>query len=271
MSYQSSYNPVCIIDDDTPDDHPLLNGGLRGTEPRDYAANPYCFSAATVPLTDLIPESEWRERIIDMEKSKTDLETLIKQGGYKIKSQKSTNFCWAYGTVSTVEATRAVNGLPYVSLSPAHIACKIKGFRNVGGWSGEALDYLVDYGCCEERLWPNATISRRYDTREVAENALNYRVVEWNDLKGRNFKETMTCLLNRRPVSAGFMFWRHLVMLVRPVILNDSTGHWSEWLGIKLANSWDTSWGDEGYGILKGNRMVPDDQISPRAIVLYSK
>jgi hypothetical protein len=158
--------PQIIIDDSTPISAilppPGQSCGLlpRWTDER-FAAHGSMPFAQDFDLP-LIPRSEWDDRIADMERTKSRISDLMIQGGLKSLDQNGTNYCWANGPTTAVEAIRCVAGQPYVKLSPASVAAPIKNYRNQGGWGSEALEYIVEHGICTVDLWPANAISRQY-------------------------------------------------------------------------------------------------------------
>src|SRR5690606_28723280 len=101
------------------------NGGLV---PRDYEADPLYSFAAPLPM-QLIPRDEWRERIEEMDRTKTRLSDMVRALQIPVKHQAQTKYCWIFSAVTALEVSRAVQGEPFVSLSPASAGALIKGYR----------------------------------------------------------------------------------------------------------------------------------------------
>jgi hypothetical protein len=148
----------------------------------------------------------------------------------------------------------------HVVLSPASAGGPIKNFRNVGGWGKEGLEWIVENGLVPVDRWPANAIDRRLYTPENKELAKNYRVTEWWELEPRNLDHLVSCVLRGFPVAVGYTWWRHEVSGVDVV--------WQEGaVCLQIANSWGTNWGDRGYGLLCGRKMLPDDAVAPRQAV----
>lgn len=232
----------------------------RGLVPRDFSSQPYGSLEFAEPLPlPLIPESKWEEMIRAEDESQSSIVHLCDAAGLKVKNQQSTNYCWINAPAHCIEILRVVQGQSYVELSPASVGAKIKNFRNVGGWGTEGLKYIAERGLVPSRLWPNNAIDRRYDTAEADAERSKYQADEWWELKPRSLPELATCLLMKIPVAIGLNWWGHEVTAVK--LVKASNG----W-GIVIDNSWGTSWGDNGRGILTGSKMLPDDAIAPRVV-----
>jgi hypothetical protein len=239
------------------------DGLYAGYEERDWSVAPYGEGYAAPFDIPVIPRDEWRDRIEEMEKTKSRLTDLCDASELTVLNQNGTNFCWANGPVHCVEILRLAQGQPMVRLSPASVAAPIKNYRNVGGWGEQALEYIVEKGIVSQELWPANAIDRRLDTDQSRKDREKYQVDEWWDLRPRDFDQLMTCLLLRIPVSVAYNWWRHLIMSVDPVALDGR-------FGIRVRNSWGQRWGSngtavfpEGYG---RNRANPDEALAPRVV-----
>lgn len=251
-----------IINDSTPSDILFprdlgrgLDLGLRG--PEDYA---YGATADPFPASLLIPRSEWQARIQEREERGMTLRGRLKAAGWKVKDQQRTNYCWINAPTASLEITRIAQNQRPVVLSPASGGGPIKGFRNVGGWGKEALEWIVERGLVPVDRWPANAIDRSYYTAENQSLALNYRVVEWWELQPRNLDQLISCLLRGIPIPVGYSWWSHEVTAVDPLWLDGTVAIW-------IANSWGEGWGENGFGAIQGSRMLPDDAVAPRTAI----
>lgn len=264
MSFESHIGNCPVIDDSNFQQFidPVVDGAKvgRGLIPRDFAAEPYgsVEYAEAFPLP-LIPESEWEDRMAEIERTKSSIVDVCDQAGLKVKNQQQTNYCWINAPTHCVEIMRVMQGQGYVELSPASVGAKIKNFRNVGGWGTEGTKYIAEHGLVPASLWPNNAINKDYDTAAANAERVKYQVDEWWELKPRNLKELATCLLLNVPVAVGLNWWGHEVTFVKLVKKN---GVW----GVMFDNSWGESWGDSGRGVLVGSKAIPDDAIAPRLV-----
>lgn len=269
--FVSQFYPNEIIYDENnspPSEDVVVNGEIktRGHFARDYRVQPF----GSVPgLTEMgipvIPRSEWRDRIEEMERTKTRISDLLDQAGLTVLDQNGTNYCWINAPTHCIEIMRVVAGQPMVRLSPASVGCKIKNFRNQGGWGTEGLRYIIEHGLVPQNLWPPNAISRQYDTAAADAERVKYRCLEWWELKDRSLDEMMTCLFHRIPVAIGLNYWSHEVTAIDPVVADGGR------FGCRINNSWGTGWSDRGRGILLEGKATPDDAVAARVVTPSDK
>lgn len=209
----------------------------------------------------LIPRAEWSDRIADLDRSKSSLKHIIDQIGVKVLDQNGTNYCWCNAVVYAVMAVRAVMNEPQIRLSPASVAAPIKGYRNQGGWGGEALDYIIEHGVASQQFWPANAIDRQYDNQASKADRVHHKVTAWLELANRSFNQLATCLLHRLPVPIGLNWWGHEVCAVQ--LVETSPGVF----GVVIANSWGSSWGNAGFGVLTESKATPDDAVAPQVAI----
>lgn len=249
-----------IIGDHTPAPPPpdgMSKGLSLSARPRGMA---YGGLAEPFPDKLLIPRAEWRDRIEERKKTKRVLKDRLLKAGIQVKDQNGTNYCWINAPTFCVEAIRFLQNEKHVVLSPASAGARIKNYRNVGGWGKEGLEFIVEHGVCPVDRWPANGINRSYATAENVAEAKKYRVDEWWELEPRNLDQTISCLLRGYPIAVGYNWWRHEVTLV------DADWVGNEAVGV-IANSWSTNWGEKGYGILQGRKLLPDDAVAPRTAI----
>ncbi len=206
----------------------------------------------------LVPQSEWEARIKEMTERKLLVSDLI--DFYKIpeKDQGPTNFCWMYGPVQCQEVVMCKQNETYVDLCATSAACRVKGFRNVGGWGKEAIMHLQDLGVTSTKLWKNQAIDRKYDTAEAKQEALLYRVNRWIETQPRNLEQMVSMLLRGYPGAFGYNWWRHEIMGCDLLWLDGE-------VALRIRNQWK-GWGNRNFGILRGSKMLPDDAVYPVSI-----
>lgn len=238
-----------------------INGLGRGYIPRDYDAQPYgSLEYADRFEFDRIPRNEWTDRIEQMDKDESSCDHVREYNGLETHDQSQTNYCWMNGVCSAMEIVNAERGNLKQMFSPASAAARIKNFRNVGGWGGDAVEWIIANGINNVEEWPHNAIDRQYDTPANRLSALKNTIKQWIELPERDIDALMTCLFDRIPVPIGLSWWSHLVCAIRPVLVKPNV------YGVMIWNSWGNRWGDNGRGILTLSKATPDDAVAPIAI-----
>lgn len=268
-----------LIDDDTPSDALFHDDGTgvkaRGLVPRDYNAQPPGsipgireMKAVNVPL---IPQSEWSDRIKELQAKKALLSDVRLRGnfGNTIPSldQGQVGYCWAHDPTHAVMILRALANLPYVPLSAYAVAATIKNGADEGGWAALAVEFIQKYGVPAQQYWPQGDRNyRARNTPEMQQSAAQHKITQgWIDLaapvysRDLSFPQVMTLLLSGVPVCGDFNWWGHSVCLLDPVEVEPGS------FGVRIWNSWSDSWGDRGMGVLRGDRAIPDGAVAPLA------
>lgn len=265
-----------LIDDETINDArvkdavfcPTVDGQPKGhgLVPRDYRTFPAQMFAAPPADMKLIPTAEYADRVKDQADQKSSLEDMI---DWPSLDQNGQGFCWMYSTTGVVMAVRTVNNLPYVRLSAHAGACKVKNFRDEGGWCGLSAKFYREVGCPSVAFWPEKSMSRSYDKPEVWANGALHKIAEdWVDLTRDVYDQQLTlqqldtCLLCNVPCATDFNWWSHSVFMGRLVQVEAGS------FGRRIRNSWTDSWGEKGWSTLRGSKAVPDSALAVRASVL---
>lgn len=261
MSGSSSLYRNEVIIDDEPESFALANpdGFSRGYDPADRPEGyGYTGYAAKMDSGLLIPRSEWQARIQEAESQKARISDILTANKIPHKDQDRTNYCWANGPAHAAETLRVIQGLPYVSLSPASVAAPMTGYKNIGGWGLAAVKYAISNGFVPSDKWPDNAIDRRYSTETNRLAALNHRIRDWRECRPRSLDEMVSLLLRGYPAALGFNWWGHLVMGAECVWLDGE-------IAIRIRNSW-RGWGANGFGILRGSKMLADDCVFPVSV-----
>jgi hypothetical protein len=289
---------------------PVVDGETkkRGLIPRNYETHPVgCYPAirhfSTVDFP-LIPESEYAERIRDKVANKSQLSDRRNAGnaGQRIPSrdQNGKGYCWFHSGTSAQILLRAVMNEPYADLSAYAGACKIKGFRDEGGWGAQGVDFQAEKGIPTSQFWPQKSMDRANDNAATWENALLHRVQEgWIDAQAAQYdrklsrQQVATLLLSGSPVVADYNWWGHSVCAADLVdgvssfnqgLLRDENGKLLtrhefdvQWgmngyeevgagFGVRIWNSWGDSWSESGMGVLTANKAWPDGAVGLRTV-----
>lgn len=252
-----------IINDTTGNDVIYPQGMRTGHDPSQVVH--WMFAPPSeIPL---IPEGDWIPMIRERKKYKTGLRDLFRAGKVgTVKDQNPQKFCWAYSTTRTCEYVRAAMNLEYVPLSAHSVACKVKGFRDEGGWCGLSAQFIRTNGIVPESLWPAKSMSRNHDTAANWEEAAKYRITEdFVDLTRAVYDQNLTwnqvvsCLLQNIPVMLDYNWWGHSVC---GVDVDEVDGE----VAVDIDNSWSPGWGDKGTARLQGQRKYPNGAAATRVL-----
>lgn len=269
---------------------PVDSDGIQfgtGLVPRDYMKHPVGSYAGSVPFGDLneelplIPWEAMPDLIADKVRNKTQLSDIrnIANNGDPIPSldQNGQGYCWFYSVTSAVLLLRAVAGLPYVRLSAHSGAWVIKGGRDQGGWGAQALEFVMKNGIVPVTHWPEKSMNgRTFNTQANWAEGAKYKVTEgFIDLdepvysRKLSIQQRLTCLICNIPVIGDRSWWGHSTCDMDAVDANPSLRPDNPLrYGVRTWNSWRDSWGQNGTGVITGNK-VPAAGVAPRA-VLYA-
>lgn len=294
-----------VIDDSNFMQHaapPTVDGETRakGLIPRDYQKHPVGFYGAVPPLAQLqlIPRNDWAKLIQEGEADQSFLSHIRRKNGpngghIPSLDQNGQGYCWAYSTGGCIMLWRAKMGLPYVRICPHSVACRIKNFKDEGGWSALSADYVAKNGMNDINDWPEKSMSRSNDNEQSRKAALKYKVDGvWGDMQAsvydRNLSEdqAMSLLLGRWPVMGDFNWWGHAVCLMDPTLnvrptestrlrklmatdfgsldLNNAADSkvYADAFGKRGLNSWTDNYGDQGEFVLGGTKARLDGGVA---------
>lgn len=280
-AHGSSQHDIFLIDDETLKNGafkdkvfcPVVNGEVKGhgLVKRDRAKHPPAMFDPPSGMT-VIPESDWPARIEELNREQAFAKHARLRGdnGRPIpaKDQDGQGFCWFYSMTAAVQTVRAILGLPYVNLSAHAGACKIKGFRDEGGWCGLAAKFYREVGCPSVEFWPEKSMSRANDRPEAWANAALHKVVEeWVDLARQPYDQNMTrAQIFTNVLSGGcgpvdFDEWSHSVCAESARMVEAGSA------ALEIVNSWTPGWGDQGTGVIRTSWTV-DGALAPRSVVV---
>ena len=270
--------PSLVIDDSTPFNHANDPAFARGYVPRDFAVDPPEMFDDPSRMPDMSLQ-EIADRIKEQNKEESSLRHIRRRSGpngghIPSLDQNGQGFCWFYSNTMAVMMKRAAAGLPYVRLSAHSGACKIKNFRNEGGWCGLGAKFVREFGIVPTSRWPEKSMNRQYDTEANWAEALNFRVTEdYVDLARPVYDQNLTkkqvliqlCLNN--PCAVDFDWWAHSVCGVQGSLLGNVANPTINDFGLIILNSWTDSYGDLGEAELRGNKSVPDGAVCARSVI----
>lgn len=241
-----------------------------GAVERDYSVQPLEMFASPSEM-DLIPESEDDARYEEREATKSGLLHLFLRGGkpaFKNLDQNGQGFCWAYSTAQAIMMQRLAMGLPLVRLSAHAVACKIKNFRDQGGWGGLSAKFAVETGYPSCDVWPEQSMQRKYDTDATWADAAKHKITdEWVDLSKSVYdqkltkRQWVTAAFSNQPGPADYSRFSHSMCRFDRVRIEK--GHW----GDVILQSWK-NWGYYGLGILSDELGQPDGALAIRSVTI---
>lgn len=203
---------------------------------------------------ELIPESEWEEFDEWPE-------------GVKIKDQNGKGACNGHAAALTLELERYAAGETHVPLSAWFVYAILCGGVDRGSNIMDALTLLSAQGTCPETLVKYATINPQSLSAEAHQSAANYKIELGT--RCQTYQEIGTAIQRRRPLNASICVGNRFNSLDA-----DGVPGWSEGMGnhaitlafgmkksarwgwlVKMANSWSTQWGLNGFCWLPLTRL----------------
>lgn len=244
----------------------MPDGEIKGMGliPRDYTKFPVGYYKAAQPfMMPLIPRDEWQDRLDAQKAAKAQISDIRNMGddGKMIPAMDQGNqgYCWAHGPAMAVMLVRALQGLPYIELSAYAVACMIKNYANQGGYGAEAMEFIAERGIPSTEYWPQGSKDPKHNNKATWDNAEKHKVTEWQDHHQKNKEQLVTCLLSNIPVSGGFNWKRHEVVVMDLVELSP--------FRVRILNSWGPTWNRWGTCLVEGESYaVPDAAVSPRVV-----
>lgn len=204
----------------------IPSGKKTGCLPR--AAKPGYLCSLFGDQIPVIDPGEWPSLLGEVE-----LRSFVN----KIKDQDGVGSCATESTSQAVEIVRAWEGQQFVELNPWSLYYFSSGGQDNGSSIDTNLKLARDQGICPESIWPRSKGWRAKPSADAMEAAKLYTIQEFYDIT--TLAEFGTALLLGFPVVFGWS--GHSVVATR--LLTVST--------FEYANSWASSWGDDGFGTLR--------------------
>ncbi len=218
----------------------------KGYVPRDYLSYPLGalkFAKAAPPIKAM-SDAELKEAIEYKTAKKDWLKDKAQRVGLKVKNQQNSSYCWAHGAVRGCEMAYLFSGGRQFTLAAFDVAACIKGGRNQGGSGVEAVEWIASHGVCREDLHKPMDFSANR-TAEQSANAQLHKIVAYDDLDPGDHNLIYTYVVNDIGVTIGVPVWSHEICITFLATEN----------GIiypGIANSWGTTYGEDGYAVLHG-------------------
>lgn len=231
-----------VIDDSY--NHVPIGQGT-GYTGRDLQAYPLAQGHCTRAFTGArYKDSDFQSIIAEKTAKRTWIKDKCDDAGLTVKNQRSSSYCWIHAPVHGMEVNYILQGGIKLVLSAFYPGSRIKNGRNQGGSGIEGAQWLAKNGTCKEEFWAPMKFSGSV-TPEIQNSASLHKIVMWEDLDPRDMNAIFSNVCNDIPVTVGIPAWSHEVLITFLV-----------WKGGKVVpgidNSWDTTWGDNGRGLLEG-------------------
>lgn len=190
---------------------------------------------------------------------------------FDIKDQGQCGSCWAFGAVETLEDRVCIStgGKITADLSEQNmVSCDYVGFGCSGGWPLSAMGYLSIMGVPTEECQPYTSGTSgeawgcSYQCANKSVDNSRFRCkYPWINFTSSGIKAE---IMKNGPVETGFTVYEDFISY-KTGIYHHTTGGmlgghavkivgWGVEEGVKywlIANSWSTSWGENGYFRIK--------------------
>eukprot|EP00927_Polykrikos_kofoidii_P068325 TRINITY_DN63696_c0_g1_i1.p1 TRINITY_DN63696_c0_g1~~TRINITY_DN63696_c0_g1_i1.p1 ORF type:complete len:359 (-),score=40.23 TRINITY_DN63696_c0_g1_i1:62-1138(-) len=178
-----------------------------------------------------------------------------------VKDQKNCGACWAFSTIGAIEAAWYLAGHPLVTLSEQELVDCSAGFRGgcAGGEPSDAFNWVKQNGICTNQSYPWTSFQdechNQFFPCQVVTRIQGYTLVQEND------EQALKAAVAQQPISVQIEADTDIFRLYKSGVLKDSgcgtaldhavlaIGYGTEngqdyWL---VKNSWNASWGEQGY------------------------
>ena len=208
-------------------------GMATGCLPRDSRYGELC--AKLEDSIDIVPRDKWTDIIGDV-----DLRPYVLQ----IFSQGSVGSCATESTSQAATICREVMGVPSVLLNPWSLYAFTSGGRDRGSNIDRNLERARDIGILPESVWPRRGDNKHAWNQKPPTNLFDdhaIKIGEFFDMA--TIDEVGSALLKGFPVVYGWS--GHSCVLTSLRDRNTAV----------YANSWGSSWGDNGFGTIALNKI----------------
>ena len=178
----------------------------------------------------------------------------------KVKNQAQCGSCWAFSTVGSLESAYSIQKSEMPDLSEQELVdCARGSYGNMGcngGLMPWAFSYILDHGIHTETEYPYRGVDGTCNTSSMSKPTHG---ISGCTIIGANTTD-LTEALRSQPVSVAFhvnsSFQMYTGGVYNPRFCFGSPNHAVLAVGFdlgasvpfyKVKNSWDTSWGEDGY------------------------
>jgi hypothetical protein len=224
-------------------------GFIPAPRARVMAVSPYRDTATLIPEKDWEPFDEWPEQI-------------------KIKDQDGKGACNGHAAATSVEVSRYVKGMDHVPISAWYIYAILCNGVDQGSMILDALELCQKDGAAPESLVDYGIINPRKLTAEAHAAAPRYKAEIGASLQ--SYEEIGTAVMRRQSINLSITVGSGFNNLDSDGVppLGRGPGNHAVFCGlglkrrsngevlIKMANSWTTQWGLNGFCWLPLKKVV---------------
>jgi len=174
-----------------------------------------------------------------------------------VKNQAQCGSCWAFSTVGVLESFYALKNNKLVSFSEQQIVdCDTTDFGCSGGWPYQALTYAAKNGLETEEDYPYKAVNQKCTEAKNKEIAIN---TGYKFITPKSADALKTALVDS-PVSIAIEADQSVFQFYKSGVLSEGCGAGIDHAVLAVGytkvdgkeayivkNSWDTTWGDQGY------------------------
>ncbi len=221
----------------------------RGYLSRDYRRDPMMTLKTSAMAT--MTKGDILDAIHEKTQAKSWIKDKCDRAGLKVKNQGNSSYCWIHAPVHGMEVYYVLLNGQVKILSAFYAGANIKGGRNQGGSGITGIKYLVANGTCLETMHGAGNFKVDNNPDNIA-NAKLHQITAYEDIDPRDKLAIWTRIVNDIPVTVGIPAWSHEVLLTSLTADGDNIHEGFD-------NSWAATWGDNGRGILMGNKAIFDE------------
>jgi hypothetical protein len=233
-----------LVDDSftAPDGAGDYRTGYTGRDLDAYPLNSLkCARPFSLPRLDI---KTIKELIVEKTAKKTWLKDHCDRVGLRIMNQQRSSYCWGHGLVRTMECSRVLAGGAHEPLSPFYLCSRIMNGRDQGGSGVVAAKWAAEHGTCVESMWPAMKFSGTV-TPEILNNAMLHQITSMEELEPDDMLAIYSSICQDQALTVGIPVWTHEVTITFLVLEGDT-------IYPGFDNSWGTSYGTGGRGVLHG-------------------
>lgn len=220
---------------------------------------------ATTTNETLPDEVDWRE----------------KGGVTPVKNQGQCGSCWSFSATGALEGALFQSTGKLISLSEQQLVdCSRENSGCNGGLMDNAFYYAMDNGLCAEEAYPYEATENKCVAKSCSPAIANYKSIKCFDIPENN-QAALKAAVAQSPVSIAIEADKRIFQSYSSGVIKGSqcgtnldhgvliVGYGEDpkfgkyWL---VKNSWDTTWGDEGY--VKIERSDSDDDAGTCGIAM---